>query len=81
LGHPLGCTGARQVATALAEAKREKKKIFVTSMCIGSGMVSLLSVFLSFFLLRSSLLLLSSFLFYAFSVAGSSDSSSIWESS
>ena len=42
LGHPLGCTGARQVATALSEAKREKKKIFVTSMCIGSGMVSLL---------------------------------------
>lgn len=40
LGHPLGCTGARQVATALAEAEREKKKIFVTSMCIGSGMVS-----------------------------------------
>jgi acetyl-CoA acyltransferase 1 len=39
LGHPLGCTGARQVATALAEAQREKKKIFVTSMCIGSGMV------------------------------------------
>jgi hypothetical protein len=40
LGHPLGCTGARQVATALSEAKREKKKVFVTSMCIGSGMVS-----------------------------------------
>ncbi|WVQ82916.1 hypothetical protein IAT38_005052 [Cryptococcus sp. DSM 104549] len=38
LGHPLGCTGARQIATGLAEAKREKKKIFVTSMCIGSGM-------------------------------------------
>ena len=50
LGHPLGCTGARQVATALSEAKREKKKIFVTSMCIGSGMVSLLS-FLSSLLL------------------------------
>jgi acetyl-CoA acetyltransferase len=47
LGHPLGCTGARQVATALSEAKREKKKIFVTSMCIGSGMVSL--AFLSSF--------------------------------
>ena len=41
LGHPLGATGARQVATALAEAKRENKKVFVTSMCIGSGMVSL----------------------------------------
>ncbi|TYJ57448.1 hypothetical protein B9479_001765 [Cryptococcus floricola] len=38
MGHPLGCTGARQIATALSEAKREKKKVFVTSMCIGSGM-------------------------------------------
>lgn len=38
LGHPLGCTGARQIATGFAEAKREKKKVFVTSMCIGSGM-------------------------------------------
>jgi acetyl-CoA acyltransferase 1 len=40
MGHPLGCTGARQIATGFAEAKRENKKIFVTSMCIGSGMVS-----------------------------------------
>lgn len=38
LGHPLGCTGARQITTGLAEAKREGKKIFVTSMCLGSGM-------------------------------------------
>ncbi|OCF38911.1 acetyl-CoA acyltransferase [Kwoniella heveanensis CBS 569] len=38
LGHPLGCTGARQIATGFAEAKREGKKVFVTSMCIGSGM-------------------------------------------
>ena len=38
MGHPLGCTGVRQVCTALSEAKRESKKIFVTSMCIGSGM-------------------------------------------
>jgi acetyl-CoA acyltransferase 1 len=35
MGHPLGCTGARQIATGFAEAKREKKKVFVTSMCIG----------------------------------------------
>lgn len=40
MGHPLGCTGARQIATGFAEAKRENKKVFVTSMCIGSGMVS-----------------------------------------
>ncbi|WVN88526.1 uncharacterized protein L203_103737 [Cryptococcus depauperatus CBS 7841] len=38
MGHPLGCTGARQIATGFSEAKREKKKVFVTSMCIGSGM-------------------------------------------
>lgn len=37
-GHPLGCTGARQIATILAEAKRSNAKILVTSMCIGSGM-------------------------------------------
>lgn len=38
LGHPLGATGARQIATILAEAKRENKKILCTSMCVGSGM-------------------------------------------
>ena len=43
IGHPLGCTGARQIATGFSEAKREKKKVFVTSMCIGSGMVSRLA--------------------------------------
>ncbi|KAK9238677.1 Thiolase, N-terminal domain-containing protein [Lipomyces kononenkoae] len=37
-GHPLGCTGARQIATLLAELKRSGKKIGVTSMCIGTGM-------------------------------------------
>lgn len=37
-GHPLGCTGARQVSTLLTELKRTNKKIGVTSMCIGTGM-------------------------------------------
>lgn len=37
-GHPLGATGARQVATGYAEAKRSRANIFVTSMCIGTGM-------------------------------------------
>lgn len=37
LGHPLGATGARQIVTGLAEARRQKKKILVTSMCIGTG--------------------------------------------
>jgi acetyl-CoA acyltransferase 1 len=34
--HPLGATGARQVATAYAEAKRSGAKLFVTSMCMVS---------------------------------------------
>jgi len=38
LGHPLGATGARQVVTGLAEMRRQKKKIFVNTMCIGTGM-------------------------------------------
>jgi len=38
LGHPLGCTGARQVATLLSELHRTKKKLGVVSMCIGTGM-------------------------------------------
>ncbi|KAI9022734.1 Thiolase, N-terminal domain-containing protein [Phycomyces nitens] len=37
-GHPLGCTGARQIATLLPELKRQGKKVGVTSMCIGTGM-------------------------------------------
>jgi len=38
LGHPLGCTGSRQIATLLPELKRTKKKLGVVSMCIGTGM-------------------------------------------
>ncbi|CAN8098442.1 unnamed protein product [Discula destructiva] len=37
-GHPLGCTGARQVSTLLYELKRRGEKIGVTSMCVGTGM-------------------------------------------
>ncbi|PVH81180.1 thiolase [Cadophora sp. DSE1049] len=37
LGHPLGCTGARQVVTALSELRRQDKRIAVTSMCVGTG--------------------------------------------
>lgn len=37
LGHPLGATGARQVVTGLSELRRQKKKMLLTSMCIGSG--------------------------------------------
>jgi acetyl-CoA acyltransferase len=38
LGHPLGCTGARQVATILPEMKRRGAKRGVVTMCIGGGM-------------------------------------------
>ncbi|KAH8920115.1 thiolase [Atractiella rhizophila] len=38
IGHPLGATGSRQVATLYPQAKRTGAKIIVTSMCIGSGM-------------------------------------------
>ncbi|KAK7955860.1 thiolase [Apiospora aurea] len=38
LGHPLGTTGTRQIVTGLSECRRQKKKILLTSMCIGTGM-------------------------------------------
>mmetsp|Transcript_26833 Transcript_26833/g.26466 ORF Transcript_26833/g.26466 Transcript_26833/m.26466 type:complete len:205 (+) Transcript_26833:627-1241(+) len=37
-GHPLGCTGSRQVATLLPELRRTRGRYGVISMCIGSGM-------------------------------------------
>lgn len=38
LGHPLGATGARQLATLLPELKRQGQEVGVISMCIGTGM-------------------------------------------
>merc|ERR1712176_878574 len=38
LGHRLGCTCARPVATMMNELKRTAKKLGVVSMCIGTGM-------------------------------------------
>ena len=38
LGHPLGATGARQVATLLPEMERRGLEVGVVSMCIGTGM-------------------------------------------
>nr|AZL94425.1 acetyl-CoA acyltransferase 1 [Nephromyces sp. MMRI]AZL94426.1 acetyl-CoA acyltransferase 1 [Nephromyces sp. MMRI] len=37
-GHPLGCTGARQLATLLPELQRIKGRYGIVSMCIGTGM-------------------------------------------
>jgi acetyl-CoA acyltransferase 1 len=40
LGHPLGCTGARMVATLVQELRRRPGSRYgVVSMCIGTGMV------------------------------------------
>lgn len=38
LGHPLGMTGVRQLATLLPELKRQGQELGVVSMCIGTGM-------------------------------------------
>ncbi|MCS7280527.1 MAG: acetyl-CoA C-acetyltransferase [Desulfobacterota bacterium] len=38
LGHPIGCTGARLVTTALHAMKRMNLKYGLVSMCIGGGM-------------------------------------------
>jgi acetyl-CoA acyltransferase len=38
IGHPLGATGARQIATALAELERRKGRYAVITMCVGGGM-------------------------------------------
>jgi acetyl-CoA acyltransferase 1 len=38
LGHPLGATGARMIATLLPELHRQKGRYGVVSMCIGTGM-------------------------------------------
>lgn len=37
-GHPLGCTGARQISTLLNELGRRGEEVGVTSMCVGTGM-------------------------------------------
>jgi len=38
LGHPIGCTGARMVVTAMYQMKRMNFGTAVVSMCIGGGM-------------------------------------------
>jgi len=37
LGHPLGCTGAKLVASALYELKRRSARRAIVTMCIGGG--------------------------------------------
>jgi acetyl-CoA acyltransferase len=38
LGHPLGCTGAKLIATLLQEMKRRKARYGMVTMCVGGGM-------------------------------------------
>ncbi len=38
LGHPIGCTGARQMVTAINQMKRKGYGTGLISMCIGGGM-------------------------------------------
>ena len=37
LGHPLGCTGAKLLASLLSELKRRKAKYGMVTMCVGGG--------------------------------------------
>ncbi len=38
LGHPIGCTGARQMVTAIHQLQRKEYETGLISMCIGGGM-------------------------------------------
>ncbi len=38
LGHPIGCTGARQTVTAIHQMKRNGYQTALVTMCIGGGM-------------------------------------------
>ena len=38
LGHPLGCTGARQTVTIIHEAERRSSRYGLVTMCVGGGM-------------------------------------------
>jgi len=38
MGHPIGCTGARQMVTAMYQMQRKQYATGLISMCIGGGM-------------------------------------------
>jgi acetyl-CoA acyltransferase len=38
LGHPLGCTGAKLLATLIGELRRRRARYGLVTMCIGGGM-------------------------------------------
>ena len=37
LGHPLGCSGARLIATLVNELHTENKTLGIATLCIGGG--------------------------------------------
>jgi len=37
LGHPLGCSGARIIATLVNELQSENKTLGIATLCIGGG--------------------------------------------
>jgi acetyl-CoA C-acetyltransferase len=40
LGHPVGCTGARQIVDMVHQLARRKKSLGVTTRCVGGGIGS-----------------------------------------
>ena len=40
IGHPVGCTGARQVVDMVHQLRRRGKEIGLTSRCVGGGIGS-----------------------------------------
>jgi acetyl-CoA C-acetyltransferase len=40
LGHPVGCTGARQITDMVHQLRRRNAKVGVTSRCVGGGIGS-----------------------------------------
>ena len=40
LGHPVGCTGARQFVDMVHQLRRRGKELGVTSRCVGGGIGS-----------------------------------------
>lgn len=49
LGHPIAATGARQVATLLAELQRQDKELGIVSMCARYVLLSFCGVLLTSF--------------------------------
>jgi acetyl-CoA C-acetyltransferase len=40
IGHPVGCTGARQIVDMVHQLRRRRHEVGLTSRCVGGGMGS-----------------------------------------